>query len=302
MVDNIILNENIDKLNKLYITNNIKYEVNDEKSIDLYVDDFDEQEVIDNINEINRKLTQKSLIRNIENKEYHQILNNSVGKSKARIWSLRSSKCSQWLYKQIGYNIKNKYSMSNEIFSKISRLLYGLNVVPRNVDDNLLICSKCGVKMDIYGCHALECVMGKGPTWRHNEMNKYMVKLIGEITSNYKLEPPKLDSDSKQRPDIIIHDQIEYKKGKFAPIYIDTMITDVCTMENVNEVNNNEFTIFNAGRLAKKHKERLYMNRYPELIEKGYKFVPAIFESSGGINVELRNILNYFLQKKITSN
>ena len=42
----------------------------------------------------------------------------------------------------------------------------------------------------------------------------------------------------------------------------------------------------------------LYMNRYPELIEKGYKFVPAIFESSGGINVELRNILNYFLQKK----
>ena len=80
------------------------------------------------------------------------------------------------------------------------------------------------------------------------------------------------------------------------------MITDVNTKKNVEQINGNQFTMFNAGKLAKEYKQRLYMDRYPELIKKGYVFIPGIFESSGGINSELRNVLNYFIYKKAKMN
>ena len=152
--------------------------------------------------------------------------------------------------------------------------------------------------MDIYGIHALICKGGKGTTWRHNEMNKFIIKLIGDITQNYYLEPNKLDDDNATRPDIIIHDHVEYDEKKYAPIFLDTMITDINSIRSKQQIESGNFKIFNAGLLAEKYKYDLYLNRFNDLKEKGYVFIPTIIESTGGINTGLRRIINFFLKKK----
>ena len=298
-IDDMILNENIKKLEILYITNNIKFDEEEEKmDIELFDEEIDEKNVYENINEMNDNLSQKQLLFNIENKEYHELLNNAEGETKAKILSLRSNKCNQWLHRQIGVNIKGKYTMNNEIFSKISRMHFGVNIVPNISDEEILKCSKCGYKMDIYGKHAMNCKLGKGPTWRHDKINEFIGKLIGEITTNYYVEPTSLDRDSQQRPDIIIHDEIEYDKNKHAPCYIDTMITDIYKQKNMDQINVNNFSIFNAGKLAEKDKRDLYIDRFHDLKEKGYIFIPFIMESTGGIGSDMRKVINYYLKKK----
>ena len=134
--------------------------------------------------------------------------------------------------------------------------------------------------MDIYG-NMMKCKSGKGTTWRHDRMNEFIGELIGEITTNYKVEPVSLDNDNKQRPDIIIHDDIEYKKNKHSPVFIDTMITNIYTQNNLDQINSNNFSIFNAGKLAEKHKRDLYLNRFQDLKNKFYKFIPFIMEITG---------------------
>ena len=176
-----------------------------------------------------------------------------------------------------------------------------MNVIPKNIKDELLICSRCGDIMDIYGKHALICKGGKGSTWRHNEINKFIVKLIGEITQNYYLEPNKLDDNNANRPDIIMHDHVEYDQKKYAPVYLDTMITDINNIQNKQQIERGEFNIFNAGKIAEKYKLDLYLNRFDDLKEKGYIFIPTIIESTGGINSGLRRIINFFLEKKSKS-
>ena len=290
------LQQNINRLNKLYITNSIKKEEMENK-----MDIDDDIDVDENINTLNRKLSQKSLMYNIENKQFHELIDNASIENKVRLISLKSSKSSTWLQRQIGYNIRNKYEMSNDQFSKITRLQYGMNVVPKNMNEKLLTCSRCGDKMDIYGIHALNCKSGKGATWRHNEMNKFITKLIGEITQNYHLEPCKLQNENALRPDIIIYDQIEYEPKKYAPIYIDTMITDIYNKKNMQQIENGEFSIFNAGKNAENYKLGLYLNRFNDLKEKGFIFIPTIIESTGGINSGLRRLINFFLEKKAES-
>ena len=150
--------------------------------------------------------------------------------------------------------------------------------------------------MDTKGKHALNCRSGKGPTYRHDKVNEIIPNLIEERTMNYYLEPRRLDGNNEQRPDIIIHDEFKQKDSKYTTFYIDTMITDIYKKINVTQINNGDFGIFNAGKNAEKYKLDLHLDRFNDLKEKGYRFIPTIMESTGGINKGLRFVINTMLR------
>ena len=109
------LQQNINRLQRLYITNKIKLEDKKQKmDLDNFNDEIIENDIYDNINTTNVKLSQKILVNNIENKQFHELLENSSINTKVRLLSMKSNKCNAWLQKQIGFNIKSKYGMNNE--------------------------------------------------------------------------------------------------------------------------------------------------------------------------------------------
>ena len=69
----------------------------------------------------------------------------------------------------------------------------------------------------------------------------------------------------------------------------------------MQQIENGEFSIFNAGKNAENYKLNLYLNRFNDLKEKGFIFIPTIIESTGGINSGLRRLINFFLEKKAES-
>ena len=240
----------------------------------------------------------KNLTKNLEIKQYHEILDKCNGVDKARILAMKSPKSNSWLQRQIGPNVSHRYSMDNETFSKISRLHYGINIISPYIQQDLLNCSKCGITMDVKGRHPLICKMGKNSTWRHDEVNKFICKLIREETTNYQYEPTRLDSTTRERPDIIVHEEFEQMDKKFARFYVDTMITDIYNNNNIRQINSGNFRVFNAGKAAEKYKLDEDVNRFVDLKQKGYRFIPTIMESSGGISKGLRHVINIFLRRK----
>ena len=163
---------------------------------------YDEVEYI--VNRVENKLMQSELMKNIENKKYHDLLNNSNDKTKARMLAYRSSKANSWMQMQIGPDIGNIYSLNNEQYKMITRLHFGKDITSRNKKNEDIKCTKCGMINDNEGNHAFNCISGEyNHTWRHDQINKELCKLLENYTMNYKLEPRKLDNN-EQRPDIIV--------------------------------------------------------------------------------------------------
>ena len=81
-----------------------------------------------------------------------------------------------------------------------------------------------------------------------------------------------------------------------AGFYIDTMITSIYTKRNLIDLDANQFGIFNAGKYAEIKKRNDYLSKFSDLQMNNYYFIPAIFESSGGINRELRFLLNTLIK------
>ena len=62
-------------------------------------------------------------------------------------------------------------------------------------------------------------------------------------------------TNNNLRPDLIIHDLVEYEEGKHSKIFIDTVITDVYCAENINSFNdNNKIKLFSAAVIGEKQK------------------------------------------------
>ena len=60
------------------------------------------------------------------------------------------------------------------------------------------------------------------------------------------------------------------------------MITDIYNVNNIREIESGNFRAFNAGKSAEKYKLDEDVNRFMDLKQKGYRFIPTIIESSGG--------------------
>ena len=138
---------------------------------------------------------------------------------------------------QIGPDVGNIHSLNNEQCKMITRLHFGKDIISRNVKNEELKCIKCGMINDYKGNHAFNCISGKyNHTWWHDQINKEICKLLDEYTTNYKLEPRKLDNNNEQRPDIIVHDQMKMKDGKYYKCYYDTMITNIYNDKNIKDI------------------------------------------------------------------
>ena len=305
-LNNHMLKECINKLNELCIDVGIKYknETINISNMNIYSDRMVDEEieqmnyVNEIINEKNDKLLQKNLIYHIENKKYHELLNNSKQKDKIRILSLRSPKSNNWIQTQIGINYNEKYSISNQIFKIISRIQYGKSIIPSDLKEEDKQCTKCDYKYDD-GLHAELCKSGKyNNTWIHNEINKFLVKKIQDITNNVDYEPKRLDEEKRQRPDIIIHDKWQQQNGKYAATYYDLMITNIYNQQNTNDIYQDKIQIFNAGKHAESQKLDKYIDRFDNLNKKNYRFLPIIMENMGGLNLNLRLLINNILRKK----
>jgi hypothetical protein len=185
--------------------------------------------------------------------------------------------------RQLGYNDIKKYHISNDIYNILIRRHFGVEIIDGLKKTGIRKCRKCNEELDEYGDHALRCKIGKGPIYRHDMVNKFLYNNIQQETRNIKIEPRNTNVENEERPDLIIWDEIEYADGKYSKIFVDTMITDIYKKQNVQMIKQRKFKIFNAGKLAEKVKKELYSNKFNDLKQNGYKFIPSIFESYGGI-------------------
>ena len=105
--------------------------------------------------------------------------------------------------------------------------------------------------------------------------------------------------DTEERPDIMINDQMI--DNKYSKCYYDAMITSIYTQNNMNEVENNEFRIFNAGLHAQKHKFDNYRGKFDNYNDNGYRFYPLIMENTSDINKYMRHLINQLICNKSLS-
>ena len=175
------------------------------------------------------------------------------------------------------------------------------DIISRNIEGENLKCTKCDILNDYKGNHPYDCKSGRyNRTWRHDQINLELCKLIENYTMNYKLEPRKMD-DNEERPDIIINDQMKMIDDKYSKCYYDTMITSIYNKNNMRDIENGQFKIFNAGLYAEKHKFQKYIGRFDNYNNNGYRFYPLIMENAGSINKYMRHLINEIIRNKSVS-
>ena len=300
-ISDFLLEENIKRLDMLYINNKIKSKKNIEQkqnNLGLF-DDDDDEEVIKFISENDNRLSIRMLMRNTDLKLFHDIYENEGNiEIKARLLSYRSAKSSSWLQSQIGPEIETIYDMDNITFSTMTRIHFGKNIIPINSDQERK-CIKCNQKMDENGIHTELCKVGAyGLIYRHDGINKYIFNYINQFTNNIEWEPRKLDDTNRERPDIIIRDKIKMKNGGYNQCYLDTRITNIYTKENLESIENGDIKIFNAGLNAEAIKIRDYADKFENLQKLNYQFIPVGIEINGGISKNLRYILNLYIENE----
>ena len=80
------------------------------------------------------------------------------------------------------------------------------------------------------------------------------------------------------------------------------MITNINNKQNKNDIMNGNIQLFNAGKLAEKYKLDIYADKFSDLNNKNYRFLPIIMENMGGLNSNLRILINNILRKSSKNN
>ena len=75
------------------------------------------------------------------------------------------------------------------------------------------------------------------------------------------------------------------------------MITNIYNKINMLQVKSDNFKVFNAGKLAEQKKLDDYLDKFQDLRQNGYIFIPTIVESHGGLSKGIRKICNTFLRR-----
>jgi len=119
--------------------------------------------------------------------------------------------------------------------------------------------------------------------------------------NNVQLEIRPPEQNTRELPDIIIHDNVIIKDGfsiKSTKLYLDTIIYDIFRKEHRTEFEKMNYSIFSAGKLGENEKIKDYKNKFENLRSKGYVFKPIALETFGGISKTLKRIINIALKAK----
>ena len=302
-----LIQENVDKINDLLINNDIKKRECYDDNINFSQEEMDIIDLM--IGALNDKLSMKSLIYGVESKIYHQIFERVDTKTRILMNARRSDKCMSFLNNYYGVCNGNKLFLSNKEFDNILRILFGITLfdVDINVEEERK-CKHCGEISDGLGLHAFMCRHGKSHIYAHDAMNRIIYNLLKSEILNCRLEKRPIDNNKKRdKPDIIIDDNISLvinKKCKNAKFYLDTIIYDIYRdkhfelFEKADANGGKGISIFSAGKLGEKEKYLNYKNKFEDLRNKNYIFVPICIESMGGISKNLKKIINYIITVK----
>ncbi len=109
------------------------------------------------------------------------------------------------------------------------------------------------------------------------------------------------NTDEKQsniKPDIWVHEKIEYEKHKISKLILDTVVTNIFCKKNLKNIENENISFFMAGKIGENNKNNLYKNKFNDYYEAGYKFKALALEILGGVNKNIRGIINTICKVK----
>jgi hypothetical protein len=111
------------------------------------------------------------------------LVQNASTEDKARLMALRSSNATVWMQHPYGRHNARDYTLTNDEFSMLTRLQYGVPIIPSHANsikcvdidiDNPSICRLCGERHDEHGQHAWKCKKGRfGQIYHYDLMNKW---------------------------------------------------------------------------------------------------------------------------------
>ena len=176
------------------------------------------------------------------------------------------------------------------------RIHFGKNIIPINHNESNNVLNV--IIFDNYGIHTELCKDGAYGQYRHDGINKYVYDYINQFTDNIEWEPRNMDDLNRDRPDIIIHDKIKMQNGKFQQCYLDSRIANIYSKDNIDLIGNGNIKIFNAGLNAESIKIRDYTDKFMNLQNLDYQFIPVGIEINGGISRNLRHVLGLYIDKE----
>ena len=88
------------------------------------------------------------------------------------------------------------------------------------------------------------------------------------------------------------------QNGKYSQCYMDSRIANIFGKDNLEAIEADNIKIFNAGRNAEIVKLRDYSDKFMELQDLNYIFIPVGIEINGGISKNLRHILSLYIGKE----
>ena len=290
-----------------FIRNNIIKAVDHYNNYTQRKDNVNINEVYHGLNYIyenNNKFTVKKLRNNMEKKIYYDIYNASDNQQKARMHANRSLKSMAFLNNVIGRHNPYKYGLTNQEFEIITKIKLGKDVIIpiNNKYETNMRCQQCNQFMDSKAVHPLICPGGYGTVAMHNDVNKHLADILNETFGGVELEPRVLNEDnSRKRQDIILHNGIEFD-DEIERIIIDTIIPSIYNQENIELITSNKNKIFSAGNIKKRRKENMYSNqRCSELLKDGYIFIANPIEIFGGINKDLKKIIDTMIEMRMNN-
>ncbi len=212
----------------------------------------------------------------------------------------RSNKCTAFLNHYYGRVYKMENVFENTQLNTLWRIMFGIPLTDQNHN---IQCTGCNMLLDHTTAyiHVFDCRFGRAHHYRHDGVTKWIYDLLNSELSNVELEQKprhtglQVLSESNMRndrPDIIIHDKIELEDKTMSKVILDTVITNVFCSENERNIKNGKISLFMAGKIGERNKNRLYRTKFENQYQNGYKFRCLAIENTGGISKVTKHIIS----------
>eukprot|EP01083_Nonionella_stella_P229590 812467_1 len=245
------------------------------------------------------KLSLKQLMLAVESKQYHDIYSELKTEDKILANNRRSKGALSFMDVMWGTDGANVSHLSNMEWNHALRQIYNIgNLLPKKEYN----CIQCGMITSDKN-HWWSCREGKAHTWRHDRMTAIIHKAVAPEFKRCVLEKrPSFEERQAdapdQRPDMIIHDGFQFGGKWIDGAILDTLIYDINRIDNKKCYDDGKEGIGIELKCGTKEKLSLYSERFTTLKRNGYKVLPLVLSSVGGMNKELRQLLYTTAQYK----
>ena len=132
----------------------------------------------------------------------------------------------------------------------------------------------CGKRFERDALHGLSCTKSAGRFSRHATLNSLIKQTLGSLALPSMLEPRGLYRTDGKRPDGVT--MIPWEKGK-------QLVWDVTVVDALAPTRLNQSSLCNPGTTATEAEARK-IEKYCELIDNGYIFLPVALEVQGSLD------------------